>query len=66
MRCGSSLSNFFPVDTGVVQGRVEAPILFNNCMYHALAKMIDGSECHLAMCRSDLDFADDAAYIGCS
>ena len=66
VRCGSSLSDFFPVDTGVGQGRVEAPTLFNTCMDHALAKMIDGSECYVSFGNvqiSDLDFADDAAIL---
>ena len=66
IKCGSSLSDFFPVDTGVGQGRVEAPTLFNPCMDHALAKMVDESECCVSFGNiqiSDLDFADDAAIL---
>ena len=66
VRCGSSLSDFFPVLSGVGQGRVEAPTLFNTCMDHAMAKMVEESGCCVSFGNvqiSDLDFADDAAIL---
>ena len=63
VRCGSSISDFFPVSAGVGQGRVEAPALFNTCMDRALGRMVDASGCCVSFGDvqiSDLDFADDA------
>ena len=63
VRCGSFL---FCGRYGVGQVRVEAPTIFNTCMDHTLAKMIDRSECCVSFGNvqiSDLDFADDAAIL---
>ena len=63
VRCGSSISEFFPVSTGVGQGRVEAPTLFNTCMDWAMGRMVEESDCGVSFGDvrvTDFDFADDA------
>ena len=63
VRCGSSISEFFPVSTGVGQGRVEAPTLFNTCMDWGMGRMVEASGCGVSFGDvkiTDLDFADDA------
>ena len=52
--------------TGLGQVRVEAPTIFDTCMEHVLAEMIDGSECCMSSGNvriSDLEFADNAAIL---
>ena len=39
VRCGSRISEFFPVRSGVRQGCVLAPTLFNTCMDWILGRM---------------------------
>ena len=63
VRCGSSISEFFPVSTGVGQGRVEAPTIFNICMDWGMGRMVEASGCGVSFGDvkiTDLDFADDA------
>ncbi len=63
VRCGTTVSDPFPVPTGVRQGCVLAPTLFNTCMDWVLGRMADGSGCGTSFGEvriSDLDFADDA------
>ena len=63
VRCGGSISEFFPVSAGVGQGRVEAPTLFNTCMDWAMGRMVEDSGCGVSFGDvrvTDLDFADDA------
>ena len=63
VRCGSEISEFFPVSTGVGQGRVEAPTLFNTCMDWAMGRMVEDSGCGVSFGDvrvTDLDYADDA------
>ncbi len=45
VKCGSSISDFFRVNSGVRQGCVLAPSLFNNCMGCVLGKVVDKSHC---------------------
>ncbi|KAG0730425.1 2-hydroxyacylsphingosine 1-beta-galactosyltransferase [Chionoecetes opilio] len=55
--------NFFPVNTGVRQGCVLAPSLFNACMDWVLDKVVDQSDCGASVGNTkitDLVFADDA------
>ena len=63
VRCGGSISDLFPVVTGVRQGCVLAPTLFRACMDWILGRILERSSCG-ASCGnvkiSDLDFADDA------
>jgi len=66
VRCGNSISDFFPVTAGVGQGRVEAPALFNTCMDWGLGKMVERSDCGVSFGEdkfSDFDFADDAVIL---
>uniref|UniRef100_A0A8C3A210 Reverse transcriptase domain-containing protein n=1 Tax=Cyclopterus lumpus TaxID=8103 RepID=A0A8C3A210_CYCLU len=63
VRCGDTISDFFPVNTGVRQGCVLAPTLFNACMDWILGRMSVASGCGVSFGNdrfSDLDFADDA------
>ena len=63
VRCGTSTSDPFPVPTGVRQGCVLAPTLFNTCMDWVLGRVADGTGCGASFGEvtiSDLDFADDA------
>jgi exonuclease III len=56
-------SDFFPVSTGVRQGCVLAPTLFNACMDWIMERTVAGSDCGISLAGSkitDLDFADDA------
>ena len=62
VRCGGSISDYFPVNTGVRQGCVLAPSLFNTCMDHVLGRMSESSGCGASFGRvkiTDLDFAGD-------
>ena len=63
VRCSDSISDSFPVVTGVCQGCVLAPILFSACMDWILGRMSERSSCGASFGNvkfSDLDFADDA------
>ena len=53
----------FPVNTGVRQGCVLAPTLFNTCMDHVPKGISESLGCRLSLVTAripDLDFADDA------
>ena len=63
MRCGGTISDLFPVLSGVRQGCVLAPILFSTCMDWILGSMLERSSCGALFGNvkiSDLHFADDA------
>ena len=63
VRCGGTISNLFPVVTGVCQGCVLAPTLFSTCMDWILRRMSERSSCGASFGNvkiSDLDFVDDA------
>ncbi|KAG0712108.1 ATPase family AAA domain-containing protein 3-B [Chionoecetes opilio] len=63
VKCGAGVSSFFPVNTGVRQGCVLAPSLFNACMDWVLDKVVDQSDCGASVGNTkitDLVFADDA------
>ena len=63
VRCGDSISDLFPVVTGVDQGCVLAPALFSNCMDWNLGRILERSSCGASFDNvkiSDLDVADDA------
>ena len=63
MRCGDTISDLFPVVTGVRQGCILAPILFSTCMDWILGRMSERSSCGASFGNVkifDLDFADDA------
>ena len=63
MRCGGTISDLFPVVTGVRQGCVLAPTLISTCMDWILGRMSERSSCGASFGNvkiSDLDFADDA------
>ena len=63
MRCGGTISDLFPVVTGVRQGCVLAPTLFSTCMDWILGRMSERSSFGASFGSvkiSDLDFADDA------
>ena len=63
VRCGDTISNFFPVITVVHQGCVLAPTLFIACMDWILGRMSERSSCGAWFGNvkiSDLHFTDDA------
>ena len=62
-RCDGTISDLFPVVTGVLQGCVLAPTLFSTCMDWILGRMSERSSCGESFGNvkiSDFDFADDA------
>ena len=64
VRCGNTISDLFPVVTGVYQGCVLALTLFSTCMEWILGRMSDISSYGVSFGNvkiSDVDFADDAA-----
>ena len=63
MRCGGTISDLFPVVTGVHQGYVQTPTLFSTCMDWILGRMLERSSCGASFWNvniSDHDFTDDA------
>ena len=66
VKCGGGLSSFFPVSSGVRQGCVLAPTLFNTCMDWILGRATVQSHCGATLGNikvTDLDFADDVAIL---
>ena len=66
VKCGGGLSSFFPVSSGVRQGCVLVPTLFNTCMDWILGRATVQSHCGATLCNikdNDLDFADDLAIL---
>ena len=62
-RNDGTISDYIPVNTGVRQGCVLAPTLFNTCVDHVLGRMSENSGCGMSFENvriTDLDFADDA------
>ena len=58
------MSSFFPVNTGVRQGCVLAPSLFNTCMDWVPNRVVKESHCGASIGKieiTDFVFADDAA-----
>ena len=63
VRCGHTISDLFPIVTGVHLGCILAPTLFSACMDWILQKMSERSSYGASFGNvmiSDLDFADDA------
>ena len=61
IRCGGTISDLLAVASGVCQGCVLAPTLFNACMDWNLEKMSERSSCSATFGNdknTDLDFAD--------
>ena len=66
VKCGRGMSCFFPVNSGVRQGCVLAPSLFNTCMDWVLDRVVDQSHCGASVGNTkitDLVFADDAVIL---
>ena len=66
VRCGGTISDLFPVVTGVQQGCVLAPTLFSTCMYWILGRMLESSSCGASFESvriSDVDFADNTVIV---
>ena len=66
VKCGGGTSSFFPVNSGVRQGCVLAPTLFNTCMDWILGRAVIQSQCGATLGDikvTDLDFADDVAIL---
>ena len=66
VKCGGGISSFFPVNSGVRQGCVLAPSLFNTCMDWVLGRVVDQSHCGASVGNTkvtDLVFADDAVLL---
>ena len=64
--CDGIITDYFPVDTGVRQGCVLAPTLFNTSMDHVLGRMSEksGGGVSIGTVRIIyLEFADDAVYL---
>ena len=63
VRSGDTISDLFPVVTGVRQESVLAPTLFTACMDWILRRNLEKSSCGASFGNvniSDLDFANDA------
>ncbi len=66
VKCGAGISTSFPVNSGVRQGCVLAPSLFNTCMDWVLGKVTDQSHYGASVGNSkvsNLVFADDAVIL---
>ena len=66
VKCDGGLSSFFPVSSGVRQGCVLAPTLFNTCMDWILGRATVQSHCGATLGNikvTDLDFADKVAIL---
>ena len=66
MRCGGTISDLFPVVSGVRQGCGLAPTLFSTCMDWILGRMSERSSCGAPFGNvkiSDLDVADEAVIL---
>ena len=63
VKCGGTITDFFPVSTGVRQGCVLEPSLFSACMDWIMGNVMRRSSCGASFGDvhiTDLDFADDA------
>ena len=63
MRRDGTIADYFPGNTGVRQGSVLPPTIFNTCMDHVLERMSEKSGCRLTYGIApitDLGFANDA------
>ncbi len=65
VKCGSGISDFFPVNSGVRQGCVLALSLFNTCIDWVLGKVVDQSHCRASVGNTKV-FADDAVLLAFS
>ena len=66
MKCGGTVTDFFPVQTGVRQGCVLAPSLFSACMDWIMGRVVGRTSCGVSFGDvriTDLDFADDAVIL---
>ena len=66
MKCGGTVTDFFPVQTGVGQGCVLAPSLFIACMDWIMGRVVRRTNCRVSFGDvriNDLDFADDAVIL---
>uniref|UniRef100_A0A3B3R059 Reverse transcriptase domain-containing protein n=1 Tax=Paramormyrops kingsleyae TaxID=1676925 RepID=A0A3B3R059_9TELE len=66
VQSGGRTSAFFPVDSGVRQGCVLAPTLFNACLGWVLGRIVGSSGCRASVGEerfTDLDFANDAVIL---
>ena len=54
VKCGGGVSSIFPVNTGVRQGCVLAPSLFNTCMDWVLGRVVEQS--FWSICRQHQDY----------
>ena len=52
LNCGGGVSSFFPVNTGVRQGCVLAPSLFNTYMDWVLGRVVEQSHCRASVAES--------------
>ena len=63
VRCDSTISDYFPVNTGARQCCVLVPTPFNTCMDHVLGRMLEKSAWGVSfgtVVITDLVFADEA------
>ena len=66
VRCGDTISDLFPVVTGVRQGYELTPTFFSTCMDWIVERMLERSSCGALFGNVkiyDLDFADDAVIL---
>ncbi|XP_069981776.1 uncharacterized protein [Penaeus vannamei] len=66
VKCGRDLSSFFPVNSGIRQGCVLAPTLFNTCMNWIMGRATFQRQCGAALGSikvTDLDFTDNVAIL---
>ena len=55
VKCGGGVSSFSPVNTGVRQGCVLAPSLFNTCMDWVLGRVVEQSHCGASVGNTNTD-----------